>query len=106
MDRRGPSVIGQNLGDAHPVDSQHDLLSALVAWTEQNQAPEEIVATGFKNLRDPSQGIEAQRPLYPYPLFPHCVEGEASDPGSFKPVEHARGKVPVPADRYLQSRTQ
>ena len=47
-------------------DSKHDILMALMAWTEEGRAPDTIIATKFLN-----DSVEApvvrQRPLCPYP---------------------------------------
>jgi len=98
----GPTEIGQNLGTGHPVDKEHDLLEALVAWVEAGEAPEKLVGTAFMDPRDPAKGIRLQRPLYPYPLFPHYKAGPIHEAASFEPVEHPRGRVPVPAARSLK----
>ena len=47
-------------------DSKHDILMALMAWTEEGRAPDSIIATKYMN-----DSVEApvirQRPLCPYP---------------------------------------
>ncbi|TIX51700.1 tannase/feruloyl esterase family alpha/beta hydrolase [Alteraurantiacibacter aquimixticola] len=64
----GPDAFNATLG-IPPLppsdDPRHDMFSALIAWTERGEAPEEIIATRFSTA-DPSE-IEMQRPLCPYP---------------------------------------
>ena len=48
------------------VDAEHDVLLALMAWTENGTAPERIVATKWHN--DTTQdSVWKQRPVCPYP---------------------------------------
>ncbi|KAF2859141.1 putative ferulic acid Esterase/Feruloyl esterase [Piedraia hortae CBS 480.64] len=47
-------------------DAQHDALLALMAWVEQDTAPDRIIATKWVN-DNPTLGVEAQRPICPYP---------------------------------------
>ncbi len=47
-------------------DAAHDVVTALQQWVEQGTAPERLVATRFKD-NDPKNGIQMQRPIYPYP---------------------------------------
>ena len=46
-------------------DARHDMFSALIAWTEKDEAPDRVIATRFAT-DDPGR-IEMQRPLCPYP---------------------------------------
>ncbi|KAI5459542.1 Tannase/feruloyl esterase [Mariannaea sp. PMI_226] len=48
-------------------DATHDALLALVEWTEKGHAPNEIIATTWKNPYDPTTGVLRQRPICPYP---------------------------------------
>lgn len=48
------------------VDAQHDMLSALIAWTDHGRAPDRIVATRFSG-ENPGE-IALQRPICAYPL--------------------------------------
>ena len=48
-------------------DADHDALLALMEWTEHGRAPDQIIATTWRNPYDPSTGVLRQRPLCPYP---------------------------------------
>jgi len=76
------------------------LLSTLVAWVEQGQAPDQLMATAYRDGRTSNERI-AQRPVYPYPKFAEYIGGEPNSPSSYKGIEHPRGNVRKPADRYL-----
>ncbi len=64
----GPDAFNATLGiPPRPPsdDAQHDLFSALIAWSERGEPPDRIVATRYA---DGVPGkIEMQRPLCPYP---------------------------------------
>lgn len=65
----GPDAFNATLGipPAPPSnDNQHDLFSALIAWTEDGKAPDRVIATKFSD-QDVGR-IDMQRPLCPYPL--------------------------------------
>lgn len=64
----GPDAFNATLGipPRPPVDdAQHDIFSALIAWTDRGEAPERIIATKFSS--DDSSEIDMQRPICPYP---------------------------------------
>lgn len=64
----GPDAFNATLGiPPRPPsnDAQHDLFSALIAWTERGEAPDRVIATRFS--REEPGRIEMQRPLCPYP---------------------------------------
>jgi hypothetical protein len=64
----GPDAFNTTLGiPPRPPsdDAQHDLFSALIAWSERGEAPARIVATRFS--ADAPRRIEMQRPLCPHP---------------------------------------
>lgn len=64
----GPDAFNATLGipPRPPVDdAEHDIFSALIAWTDRGSVPERIVATKFSG-EDKSE-IEMQRPICPYP---------------------------------------
>jgi feruloyl esterase len=82
----GPGVndFGQHL----PMEirsSEEDILTTLMNWVEKGITPQRMIATGVKN------NMVFQRPIYPYPSFPHCEGGDASLSSSYKPVLHQRG---------------
>jgi feruloyl esterase len=100
--RGGPGLndIGQGLGVDIPQDPAHDSLYALVHWVEDRIAPDQLIATAFKGA-DPANGIRFQRPVYPYPKFPHYRGGDVKAPDSYTGVIHERSDTLGSADRYL-----
>lgn len=80
----GPSAIGGAYDQAPPVrDAQHDVVDALARWVEQGVAPDQLVATRYRdNL--PMEGIAAQRPWCPYPATARYTgRGDRSEAGSW-----------------------
>ncbi|HEY9090233.1 tannase/feruloyl esterase family alpha/beta hydrolase [Parasphingorhabdus sp.] len=64
----GPDAFNATLGipPRPPVDdAQHDIFSALIAWTDRGEAPDRIIATKFSS--EDSGEISMQRPICPYP---------------------------------------
>ncbi|MCW3848177.1 tannase/feruloyl esterase family alpha/beta hydrolase [Sphingomonas sp. LB-2] len=64
----GPDAFNTTLGiPPRPPsdDAQHDLFSALIAWSDKGTAPDRIVATRFSS--EDAGRIDMQRPLCPYP---------------------------------------
>jgi feruloyl esterase len=49
-------------GNPPEVDADHDLLSAIVQWVEENKAPEKIIASKVTDGK-----VVMTRPLCPYP---------------------------------------
>ncbi|KXX74285.1 putative feruloyl esterase B-2 [Madurella mycetomatis] len=65
-------------------DVRHDALLALMAWVENGTAVDEIVATTWKRMADPSSGVLRQRPLCPYPKTQtYRGNGDPNVPESF-----------------------
>jgi feruloyl esterase len=62
----GPNAFGDMLDSSHYGDPQKDIFAALRAWVEQNQAPDQIIATKYQHDL-PSQPVVMTRPLCPYP---------------------------------------
>jgi feruloyl esterase len=62
----GPNAFGEEGQPSVSDDPDHDAVSALTAWVEQGRAPDKLIATKFV-ADDPKQGVQLQRPLYPYP---------------------------------------
>ena len=62
----GPDNIGAENQLAVSPDPEHDAVSALMAWVERGTAPQKLIATKFNN-NNSAQGIQMQRPLFPYP---------------------------------------
>lgn len=81
----GPDSFNATLGiPPRPPsdDRQHDMFSALIAWTEAGKAPDRIIATRFASER-PGE-IEMQRPLCPWPQRAvYRGYGSTAAPGSF-----------------------
>ncbi|MGH9617373.1 MAG: tannase/feruloyl esterase family alpha/beta hydrolase [Acidobacteriaceae bacterium] len=98
----GPGLhdFGQDLRLDLPQDSEHDILTALVAWVEQGIAPDKIVASTYVD-DDPAKGIRLQRPICAYPKFPNYIGGDRKSASSYRCVDHPRDDVLVPAKRYL-----
>ncbi|MDR6550799.1 tannase/feruloyl esterase family alpha/beta hydrolase [Paenibacillus qinlingensis] len=98
----GPGLNDIGLGgvQSDQLDSEHDMLNALVAWVEHGKAPEKLIATAFKDSFAPN-GISFQRPIFPYPKFPEYVGGDPNLPSSYQGIDHEWGGVLVPAGRYL-----
>jgi len=67
--------MGHCSGGEQTVDS-FDMLTPLVAWVEENQAPDSITATGRSM---PGQS----RPLCPYPGYAHFEGGNESEAASY-----------------------
>lgn len=64
----GPDAFNSTLGiPPRPPseDPQHDMFSALIAWSEEGQTPDRITATRFDGKG--SGAISMQRPLCPWP---------------------------------------
>ena len=60
---------GSNFGFSVPnyADPRHDVMLAMIQWVENGMAPQEIVATKWKN-DTVDEGLVMQRPLCAYPL--------------------------------------
>jgi len=64
----GPDAFNATLGiPPRPPsdDARHDMFSALIAWTDRGEAPDQVVATRFSG--EDEGKIVMQRPLCPYP---------------------------------------
>jgi len=91
----GPCHIGQGISSL-TEDSEHNIFRSLVKWVEEGIAPEQIIGSAY----DGNGALRFRRPIYPYPLFPHYIEGENPHlPTSYKGVAHERGKVAIPLTR-------
>ena len=98
----GPNAFGGLAQPEVPMDSQHDLVSALEQWVEHGVAPSQIIATKYVK-DDPKQGIAMQRPVCPYPQeAEYKGRGDTADAGNFACVNETRNLKPSGADR-LQS---
>jgi feruloyl esterase len=98
----GPGLndCGQGLGSNVPQDSEHDVLTALIKWVEQGDAPNQLIATAFTG-GVASNGIRFQRPIFPYPKLPKYTKGDPNSPASYKGTAYPNRAVLNPAGRYL-----
>jgi len=85
-------VPGMNHCSGGPATDQFDMLSALVKWVEQGQAPDSVVATargtgnaGGVNAELPSSWSTSRtRPLCPYPkVATYQGSGSIEDAANF-----------------------
>jgi feruloyl esterase len=77
----GPSNFGNGFLSAR-TDAEHDLLSALEAWVEQQIAPEKLIGTGTA-VNEPTATLT--RPLCPYPRTARYLgSGDPNDAGNFE----------------------
>jgi len=99
----GPGLtdFGQWLSPELKDDSSHDILTTMINWVEREIVPEKIIATAF-NCCDPVKRIRFQRPIFPYPKFPHYIGGDPNSASSYRGVDHRRGITLVPDKIYLK----
>lgn len=83
-------VPGMNHCEGGPATDQFDMLSALVDWVEQGQAPAQVVATARgAGAAAPNSEVPADwsprrtRPLCPYPQVAVYTGGDAESAASF-----------------------
>ena len=63
----GPNAVGGVFGLPSPAhDPAHDVIAALAHWVEDGAAPDQIIATSYRD-DDPTKGIAAQRPWCAHP---------------------------------------
>jgi feruloyl esterase len=79
-----PNAVGGVFGTPSPSrDPAHDVVSALARWVEDGKAPDQIIATLYRN-DDPSKGVAAQRPWCPYPAVArYSGQGSRTDAASY-----------------------
>ena len=66
-------------GNPPEVDADHDLLSAIVQWVEENKAPEKIIASKVTDGK-----VVMTRPLCPYPqLAKYIGNGDVNVAANF-----------------------
>ena len=79
----GPANVGEENFTAVSPDAEHDVVTAVLDWAEKGIAPKKLIATRFNN-NDPSQGIQMQRPLCPYPAVAiYNGQGNTTEAASF-----------------------
>ena len=90
----GPININQQPTAQSPSTSPDvDVVSALVRWVEDGVAPEQIIATQYKE-GDASKGIQRQRPLCAYPkAAKYKGSGDINDAKNFTCVPRSRAFV-------------
>ncbi|MDR1879479.1 MAG: DUF6351 family protein [Tannerellaceae bacterium] len=80
----GPCSFGQWISGISE-DSGSNIFTALMRWVEEGVAPGQIIASGYNEKEKSS----FRRPIYPYPKFPHYIEGKDPHlPESYRGVEH------------------
>jgi len=81
----GPDEFGQFGGGSG--DPRNDMTAAIEKWVEAGAAPEQIVATKYKNGSDSASGVIRTRPLCAYPRIARWKgTGSTDDAGSFSCV--------------------
>lgn len=81
---RGIQEIGNLLGiKSIPLDAEHDVLEALIAWAENGEAPEELLPVGFQD-EDMKGVVDMERPVYPYPYETEYIGGDRKKKESFR----------------------
>ena len=82
------------------------LLQTLVNWVEKDEAPEELRAIRFKGAPampwtvNAAEGIELERPIYPYPDKAVYIGGDAAQPSSFARESGELWHEPIAAAVY------
>ena len=71
----------------------HDVVAALAHWVEDGKAPDQIIATNYRD-NDPTEGVVAQRPWCAYPAVArYSGQGDPCRRGELR--LHAAGEVRV-----------
>ena len=80
----GPNAVGGVFGLPSPSrDPTHDVVAALAHWVEDGKAPDQIIATNYRD-NDPAKGVVAQRPWCAYPAVArYSGQGDRSDAASY-----------------------
>jgi feruloyl esterase len=80
----GPNAVGGVFGLPSPIrDPAHDVVAALAHWVEEGKAPDQIIATRYRD-DDPSKGVVAQRPWCAYPAVArYSGQGDRADAASY-----------------------
>ncbi|CAB3801907.1 Mono(2-hydroxyethyl) terephthalate hydrolase [Paraburkholderia caffeinitolerans] len=84
------TVAGMNHCSGGPAADQFDMLTPMVAWVENGQAPDRVIATArdasnaLPNSEVPAEwGAGRTRPLCPYPKFARYTNGDVNSASSF-----------------------
>jgi feruloyl esterase len=80
----GPNAVGGVFGLPSPSrDPTHDVVAALAHWVEDGKAPDQIIATNYRD-NDPPKGVVAQRPWCAYPAVArYSGQGDRADAASY-----------------------
>lgn len=69
-------------------DAKHDVILALMAWVEEQEAPDDIIATVWTNDQTQTE-VHRQRPICKYPLrakYTGSGDGNSADSWSCEPL--------------------
>ncbi|WP_438483320.1 tannase/feruloyl esterase family alpha/beta hydrolase [Oleiharenicola lentus] len=83
----GPNQFGQTLEDNLPRDRERDILMALESWVEDGRATDRLIVSSVVGDGSAPK-VQRQRPVYPYPYFPHYVGGDPDQVESYAPMMH------------------
>ena len=80
----GPNAVGGVFGLPSPShDPSHDVVAALAHWVEDGAAPDQIIATLYRD-NDPTKGIVGQRPWCAHPASArYSGQGSRTDAASY-----------------------
>ncbi|SCV73386.1 BQ2448_7312 [Microbotryum intermedium] len=70
-------------GQSASFTANDDLILALIAWTEQNQAPGKLVGVSYVN-GDKRQGVAFERKMCPWPQLGYYRSGDSTKASSFR----------------------
>lgn len=68
-----------------PLTPERDALEAVMAWREEDRAPEVLYPSAFKD-GDMKGEVDYVRPVYPYPYETQYTGGDRKDPKNFRKV--------------------
>jgi len=78
----GPNAFGA--GGSGGPDPERNMYRALELWVEQGTAPARIIATKYKNDRNPAEGTMMTRPLCAFPsVAKYKGSGNTNDAANF-----------------------
>jgi len=78
----GPNAFGA--GGSGSADPERNMYRALEQWVEQGIAPARIIATKYRNDRNPAEGVKMTRPLCAYPhVAKYKGSGDTNDAANF-----------------------
>jgi hypothetical protein len=78
----GPNAFGA--GGSGSPDPERNMYRALEQWVEQGIAPARIIATKYRNDRNPGEGVKMTRPLCAFPnVAKYKGSGDTNDGANF-----------------------